>query len=126
MSFRKSVQVLTESAGSYVQGIFTPGTRSVITIQASVQPMSGKDMVTAPEGRRIDDMIKVYADVELKQADTGTNQQPDLIVWRGYAYEVVSIDVRQMDVLPHYKIIAAKRMAVTDVNAWSAGTLNRG
>lgn len=126
MSFRKPFSVLTESPGSYVEGLFVPGTRSTITIQASIQPVSGEDMITAPEGRRTQDMIKVYTSTELKQADEGTGQQPDIVVWQGFGYEVTSMDVRLMDVIPHYKIFATRRMPVTDVAAWTAGTLNRG
>ena len=126
MSFRKPFSVLTESPGSYVQGLFVPGTRSTITIEASIQPVSGKDMITAPEGRRIQDMIKVYTSSELKQSEEGTGQQPDIIVWQGYGYEITSIDVRQMDVIAHYKIFATRRVAVPDVNAWTSGTLTRG
>lgn len=126
MSFRKPFNVLTESPGAYVQGLFVPGARSVFVIDASIQPVSGEDMITAPEGRRIQDMIKVYTSIELKQAEEGTGQQPDIIVWQGYGYEVTSIDVRQMDVIPHYKIFATLRMPVPDVSAWTAGTLTRG
>ena len=126
MSFRQTVQVLTELPGSYVQGIFTPGARSVITIQASIQPVSGQDMITAPEGRRIQDMIKIYTSTELKQAEEGAGQQPDIVVWQGNGYEITSMDVRQMGVISHYKTFATKRMPVPDVSAWASGTLNRG
>ena len=123
-SFRRPVTVLRESPGAYVSGLFVPGARKSITIQASVQPMSGQDMVNAPEGRRIEDLIKVYSETPLLQA-LGT-QQPDIVVWQGYGYEVSSMDVRQMGVISHYKIFATRRMPVPSVSAWAAGTLTRG
>jgi len=123
-SFRKPVTVLREAPGAYVAGVFTQGARTSLTIEASTQPLSGQDMVNAPEGRRIDDMIKLYSDVPLIQALNG--QQPDIVVWQGYGYEVSSMDVRQMGVVSHYKIFATRRMPVPDVSAWAAGTLTRG
>jgi len=126
MSFRKTFTVLTETPGGYVAGLFVPGTRATASLLASIQPVTGEDMVTAPEGRRIQDMVKIYSSTPLQQAVEATGQQPDIVVWQGYGYEVTSMDVRQMDTIPHYKIIAARRMAVPDVSAWAAGTLNRG
>lgn len=128
MSFRQSFDVLHETIGAYVAGVFVPGVRSVLTIQATVQPVTGQDLITAPEGRRINDMVKVYTNASLQESDEGTSLQPDMIVWRGNAYEVSAIDVRQMGVINHYKVVASRRMKVpTDYAAqWVAGTLNRG
>lgn len=128
MTFRKPFDVLRESAGSYVNGVYIAGVKSVISIQASVQPATEQDLITAPEGRRISDMVKVYTDASLQEGGEGTSLQPDLIVWRGYAYEVNSISVRQMNVIDHYKVYAIRRMAAPTgyAAAWLAGTLTRG
>lgn len=128
MSFRKAFDVLTESAGSYVSGIFVPGMRSVFKIMASIQPATEQDLITAPEGRRISDMVKIYTDTNLQEGGEATGLQPDLIVWRGFAYEINSISVRQMDVISHYKVFAIRRMAtpLDYTAAWVAGTLTRG
>lgn len=128
MTFRKTTDVLREAAGSYVNGVWTPSTRSVIQIQASIQPVTEQDLITPPEGRRITDMVKVYTTSDLQLGAEATGLQPDLIVWRGYAYEINSIAVRQMDVIPHYKISATRRMAAGSgyAAAWVAGTLTRG
>lgn len=126
MSFRRSFTVLRETPGGYAQGVFVPGTRSTLTIEASIQPATGEDMITAPEGRRLQDMVKAYTSSDLLQGEESTGQQPDIIVWRGYGYEVVSIDARQMGVIDHYKVFASRRMPVPDVSAWVAGTLKRG
>jgi hypothetical protein len=126
MSFRRTFTVLTEGLGGYVNGIYTPGARSTLTIEASIQPVTGEDMITAPEGRRIQDLVKVYTTATLKQADEGTGQQPDIIVWQGYGYEVTSMDVRAMGVIDHNKVFATRRMPVPNPAAWTAGTLQRG
>ena len=128
MGFRQSFNVLRESIGSYVNGVFTPGVRSIITVEASIQPVTEQDLVTAPEGRRISDMVKVYSDTLLQDAVEATGQQPDLIAWRGWAYEINSISVRQMSVISHYKYFTTRRMALPAgyEAMWVAGTLNRG
>jgi len=128
VSFRKPFDVLHEAAGSYVSGVFVPGVKSSTTIQASVQPVTEQDLITAPEGRRISDMVKIYTDTDLQVGNDGTGLQPDLIVWRGYAYEISSVSVRQMGVISHYKIFAIRRMAAPAgyAAAWVAGTLTRG
>jgi len=128
MSFRKPFDVLHEAVGAYVSGVFVPGVRSVLPITASIQPATEQDLITAPEGRRISDMVKVYTDTSLQEGGEATGLQPDLIVWRGYAYEVSSISVRQMGVIDHYKIYATRRMAAPAgyAAAWAAGTLTRG
>jgi len=128
MSFRKPFDVLHESAGAYVSGLFVPGVRTVFGITASIQPATEQDLITAPEGRRISDMVKIYTSASLQEGGEGTGLQPDLIVWRGYAYEISSISVRQMDVINHYKCFAIRRMATPNdyTAAWVAGTLTRG
>jgi hypothetical protein len=119
---------LHEAAGSYVSGVCTSGAKFASSILASIQPVTEQDLITAPEGRRISDMIKIYTDAPLQEGGEGANLQPDLIVWRGYAYEVNSVSVRQMDVINHYKIYATRRMAAPTgyAAAWVAGTLTRG
>lgn len=128
MSFRKTFDVLHETAGSYSGGYYVAGTKTVIAINASIQPATEQDLITAPEGRRISDMIKVYTNAALQEGGEGTDMQPDLIVWKGFAYEVSSVSVRQMDVISHYKIYATRRMAAPTgyAAAWLAGTLTRG
>lgn len=128
MSFRKPFDVLHESAGAYVNGVFVPGVRSVFGITASIQPATEQDLITAPDGRRISDMVKIYTSASLQEGGEGTGLQPDLIIWRGYAYEVNSIAVRQMDVINHFKVYAIRRMSAPAgyAAAWVSGTLTRG
>ena len=111
MSFRKPQTITRTSAGAYVNGIFvagTPSTPSSITIQASVQPATGEDIKALPEGRRLDDYVKVYTDSDLQMLQESTGKQPDRLTWRGHTYECISADVRQMSVINHFKYIFSK------------------
>lgn len=127
-SFRQTFDVLKEAAGSYVNGIWVAGARTTGTILASIQPVVEQDLITAPEGRRMTDMIKVYTETDLQIGEEAFYLQPDIIVWRGYCYEITSQSVRQMNVINHYKYYATKRMAAPSnyLTAWVNGTLNRG
>lgn len=106
MSFRLPVTITRTAAGSYVNGVFTAGSTSTINITASIQPVNGEDMKPLPEGRRVDDFVKVYTDADLQVSDTG--KQPDRLTWRGKVYEATSCDARQMGVINHYKYIFTK------------------
>ncbi len=108
MSFRKPYTITRYAAGTTVKGRFVAGSSSALTIQASVQPVTGEDLKPLPEGRRLDDYVKVYTDsnLQMMQETTGTN--PDRLTWRGHTYECISADVRQMDVISHYKYIFSK------------------
>lgn len=109
MSFRKPQTIKRTVAGAYVNGVFVEGSESTITISASVQPVSGQDMVAVPEGRRASDMVKLYTDSDLFcQGDAGSGQSPDRLVWRGKEYEIYTKDVCQMSVINHYKYYAVK------------------
>ncbi len=109
MSFRKPQTIKRTIPGSYVNGVFVEGSESTVSIMASVQPMSGEDIVAVPEGRRASDMVKLYTDSDLfSQGDAGSGQSPDRLVWLGKDYEIHSKDVRQMNVINHYRYYAIK------------------
>lgn len=108
MGFRKPQNITRVAVGSYVNGVWVDGGATTLTIQASVQPMTMEDMKTAPEGRRLSDMVKMYTDADLfTTEDSGENQQPDKLTWRGRQYEIISKGVAQMGVISHYKYACA-------------------
>ena len=109
MSFRKPFTVKRNAAGGYVNGVYVEGAETTITIQASVQPVSGQDLVAIPEGRRASDMVKVYTSEDLfGQGDAGTGQSPDRLVYRGKEYEIYTKEPNQMGVVSHFKYYAVK------------------
>lgn len=109
MSFRKPFTIKRTVAGAYVNGVYVEGAESTITIQASVQPISGTDMVVIPEGRRASDIVKIYTDSDLfGQGDAGSGQSPDRLVYRGADYEISTKDPNQSDVINHYRYYAIK------------------
>lgn len=106
MSFRRPQTIKRTAPGSYVNGLFVDGATSTFLIQATVQPMTGEDMFTLPEGRRLSDYVKVYTDTLIQVVAEG--QQPDRLVWRDNEYEAIQLDVRQMGVIDHYKVVFSR------------------
>jgi hypothetical protein len=105
MSFRKPQTIIRTTPGQYVDGKWVEGTEVNVPIMASVQPVTAEDQIVMPAGKRLSDYVKVYTSTELVPLSEGSQQQPDRLVWRGKQYECKELGVRQMDVLPHYKVI---------------------
>lgn len=124
--FRTSHQLLTESSGAYVNGTWVAGSRTYGTFLASVQPvMVGQDMQALPEGRHMSDFVKVYTDDRLKVTADGEGVQPDIVVFQGYGYELVSMFQYQSNVISHYKYIGVKVFKFTNTSDWTSGVLQR-
>lgn len=124
--FRTYRLILTETAGSYVNGIWVPGVRGSQSVMASVQPIVvGQDMESLPEGRRFTDHFKIYSDTQLKVTDDGSDIQPDLLVFGSDAYELVTRLAYQSNVISHYKYIAVKSFKYTTLSDWLTGVTVR-
>lgn len=109
MGFRKPQTIKRVTAGSYVDGVWVPGTESTFTIQASVQPLKDIELANLPEGRRNSDTIKLYTNSDLLTVeDKGVNQQPDRIVWQGFDYEIIAKSIRAMDIISHRRYYATR------------------
>jgi len=81
------------SAGSDIEGRYTPGATNDITgVVASVQPITGDEAETLPEGLRSRRPAKLYTETELLQKNTSTGTPADLILWDGETWEVVSVE----------------------------------
>lgn len=126
MSFRTSYKVLRETAGTYTNGVWARGTRTVTTCLASVQPLKeGQDMAPAPDGRHLMDAVKIYTSTALNVTADGEGVQPDIIVFDGYGYELNDRGAYRSGVINHYKYTAKKVFKFTNDAAWTNGTLAR-
>ena len=106
--FRKPLTVKRISGGAYdVSGFWVEGTESEITIQASVQPASYKEMELVDENRRETSKFKIYTDTLLRTAEKGS-QNPDRVVYNSEEYEVVALGDWHNDVINHYKYLMSK------------------
>lgn len=93
--------------GTWTKGKYTPGTSSSIQFTASVQPLSGREKLTLPEGVREKVEYKLYTDFQLLTVDEKTSKNADRVVLFGKTYEIVKVEIWQNKVIPHYKALAS-------------------
>lgn len=128
MSFRQSYKLLRETAGTYTNGVWVRGTRTVSTVLASVQPVTAMEeqgINPMPVGRHLKDVVKVYTSILLTVTADAEGMQPDIIVFGGYGYELNDIAPHQSGVINHYKYTAKRVFKFTNDTAWTNGTLAR-
>lgn len=90
-SFATGTYAVTRRAGgSYVRGIATDGSSTSLTIRASVQPATGRDLVRLPEGRRSTETRVIYTVTQL-YAD-GPTYQADRVTIDGSVWEVQHVE----------------------------------
>ncbi len=75
--------------------------------QASIQPMSNRELQQLPEGQRNSGRIKGYTTEELKTVQTSDCKQPDRLEYRGVTYEIDKVD-DWMDLGGYFKIEAER------------------
>lgn len=86
-----------------------------ITINASLQPVTGEELKQLPEGRRTDQTYKLYSSVQFKTLKEGIGQQPDYTIIDGFVFEVIMSQRWGNDVINHYKAIIAKTNKTKDI-----------
>ncbi len=94
--------------GTYVEGDWTPGTPTSFPIDASIQPLGGKDVQLLPQGFTVDGTRKLYTETFLQ---VGSNAaKSDTLTIGTETWRVIS--VQHFDggdaLLSHYKAIIAK------------------
>jgi hypothetical protein len=76
------------------------------SINCSVQPLTPKEMEMLPEGRRNEEVFRLYTDTELHTVE---DKNPDKIDVLGDTYEVLSVARWRNSIIPHYKAIIVKQ-----------------
>lgn len=99
-----TLTVTRRAAGSYVAGVWTPGATSTLTVEGSLQPMTGRELLLLPEGERTRARWKLYTETELRTADETTTTEADRVSWNGRSLVVVRVqDYSHVGLLPHYR-----------------------
>ena len=107
--FRKLITASRKSAGAYVDGVWVEGSETAFTFYGSKQPLSGKDMLSLPEGRRDRETYLIYTSTELKSVDVNNQVNPDIIVLNGNDFEIIQVESWQNGIYNHYKAVASKK-----------------
>ena len=111
--FRKPVMFSWNHPGRYERGRWVPGDRVEREIQASVQPMSMRDIADMPEGERHGQMIKVYFDDDTVPVHQFGQDRIEL-THAGNQWVAISDERHNSDVISHRKVVA--RRIVTEAH----------
>ena len=97
------------TATTYVNGKAVPGSTATSTIVASIQPLSGQEMLLLPEARRTSQAVVIYTATPLRVANSVAGLDADIITYSGSDYEILSCEPWQSDVISHYKAVGVKK-----------------
>jgi len=110
--FRKhTLTVKRRALGDYDSAGFfkVTGSDTEFTITASVQLMTGSEMLLLPEGKRELETKKIYTSTELYGIEKGNGVNADIVDIDGDEFEVARVYSWKNNVINHYKIFVAKR-----------------
>lgn len=97
------------SNGTYVKGKWVPGgLSSSFPIQTSVQPLTGYDLQTLPEGLDVSTSFMIFPVEELRAADPKNSVPGDIVVMGGVNYMVQLVNPEQNGVIPHYETVISR------------------
>ena len=103
-----SYTVTRLAAGTYSSaGIYTPGGSSQITIAASIQPVSGRDLQRLPEALRTTQLICIWTSTPLQTALAPAGNPPDVVSYKGLSFECQTV-LDWSDSGDFFKVIAQK------------------
>lgn len=79
----------TVAATYGTDGRLIAGSTSVINMDASIQPMSGRELQALPEGAHGREVRKMFSKSELSTRTPGND--PDLVMYKSESWEVLSV-----------------------------------
>ena len=89
----KNYTLKRKNPGSYVAGKWVDGSNiSGLVAFASIQPLSGKEMVRIPEGDRNRERKVAYSADELRVADPSGKYKADILTVDGQDFQVESVE----------------------------------
>ena len=73
---------------------------------ASIQPLSGRELMILPEGERTRERIKIYSETVLQVADQVRGTKGDLVQYNNRNWEVQAMQRWDLNDFPFYKYLA--------------------
>lgn len=104
------VQIERVDAGSYVNGRWVEGQKTLVEVCGNVQPLRFHEVMQMPESDRTKEWIKIYSAQEMFTAQEGlvNGRQADIILWEGKKFKTMQARHYCMGVLDHWQIMAAR------------------
>lgn len=104
-----SYTVTRAGAGTYTAGRYVAASPSTFTITASVQPVTGRELLALPEGQRAEDLRVLYTATALRTRDA--NGAADSIAIGGENYTVIRVETWSGVTAGHYRVTVARQTA---------------
>lgn len=105
--FRQPITLQRLSPGSYVNGLWVEGTLTTSTITASIQPLSGEELMSLPEERRVKKTYKIFTSSQLFTV-RDRNKNPDRLIIFGDTYEVYEVFPWLNNIISHYEAYVSR------------------
>lgn len=99
--------VTRTAAGTRTLGRYTPGAPSTFSIVASIQPVTGRDLQTLPEGQRAEETRVVYTTTELRTRTATV--EPDTLSIDSETWAVTKVERWQAFGGTHYRAMVARQ-----------------
>ncbi len=87
-------------------GVYSAGTQTTVAITASIQPVSGDELKSLPEGQHLQSVRVVYTTTELKASSS--THDPDRFTLDGDTYEVFKLEKHSAWGGTHYRAYIAR------------------
>ena len=107
---------LSRVSTTYTQdtrGAVVPAGRTSTSFVASVQPITGRELLNFPENQRVRQPIRIFTETELKTVDQNNKTTQDIVIRGGIEYLVSTVeDWTGGDVpadMKHYSVIALRK-----------------
>lgn len=84
---------------------FEASASTTFTIKASVQPVSGKDLVFMPEGMSVNDVNVIFSDTQLNTANEAAKTLPDEVEIDGRVFVVFHVEKWANKVINHFRYL---------------------
>lgn len=104
MFFSKRITLRKKTAGSWLDGRFTPGLTVDTQINATVQPATARDLEILPEAERRKQIMAVWALVPINISGDSSETDSDLLVIDGDTHKVIHVFNRSQN--GFYKVLA--------------------
>lgn len=89
--FLESVSITRSATGSYIEGVWIPGSTSSVSINAVVQNVQPDDMRVLEEGMRTSEAIKLHSTADLIPLSEADKTVGDIIAYQGFNWQVVNV-----------------------------------
>lgn len=84
------ITVDRSSPGSYVDGVWVPGTVTTFDTDASVQSPSSRDLLNVPENERTSFTRRIFSTTPLMTIDEVNQTPADIITYNGRTFKLSS------------------------------------